>query len=188
MCCVLASSHPAAHRVCRLQVQDIAKAQAIALPSLLPFRDTANQASTFRVAALTSLDFLRACALQLAPRPPVTPAGGVTSPCTSATNAHPPAAAAAADSAPGIAVPGVTAAALSVLVRLMEGTPPAEITIDVACELAAAAHACGAEELLSVLPDYLAPLLRTATDKEVCTPAPPGPSSPPATFPTVLPS
>ena len=141
----------------RMQVQEIARVQSAALPSLLKFRDADEQASTFRVAALTSAAFLRACAAQLAP-----PRGSSPTPPPSAPTADP--------SAPadlGIAVPGVTAAALAVLVRLIEGSPPAELTVDAACELTAAAHACGAEALLAVLPDYLTPLLHQASDKEV---------------------
>lgn len=131
--------------------------QSVALPSLLKFRNADEQASTFRVAALTSAAFLHACSAQLAP-----PRGSSPMLPPSASAAH-----RSAPADPGIAVPGVTAAALAVLVRLIEGSPPAELTVDAACELTAAAHACGSEALLAVLPDYLTPLLHQASDKEV---------------------
>lgn len=148
-----------------LQVQDVAKAQSVSLPSLLPFRDTDHQASTFRVAALTSLPFLHACARQLVHPHPGTSG---SSSCTSATDVGPPGSpCTAARAARSITVPGVSPAALSVLVRLIEGCPPSEISLDVACELVAATQACGANELLSTLPEYLAPMLRAVNDREV---------------------
>eukprot|EP00892_Ulva_mutabilis_P001278 jgi/Ulvmu1/11150/UM071_0034.1 len=142
------------------KVQEIARRHSVSLPSLLPFRSTQRQPNTFRVAALTSLPFLQACACQLAAPQPGTSA---TSSCTSATDAPPPGAPAGAC----IAVPGVAPAALAALLHLIEGDPPAELPLDVACELVAVMQACGANELLAALPEYLAPLLRAVTDREV---------------------
>jgi hypothetical protein len=130
-----------------MQVVEFMEESDTFLPPVVRFNGIDTVVSISRLAAFTGVRFFRSCAIQCL-------AGsscGIVTPKT----------------AQSVDVRECDPASLALLLQLIDGRAPKQVTLQQACDIFSVLEYCLAESLFELIPSYLEPLMSRLTAKEV---------------------